>query len=130
VRIIFNKYFITILSFLLILSNFSYAASVMVCSMMGKGNTDKCTCQKTDNTRGIKFKKVKDSCCEQQTLNLSNSNNLLHQKDNELTKQESVISCNGIDTDVQTNYIGITYNRLDRLKAPLDLPILYSSLLI
>jgi hypothetical protein len=98
--------------------------------MMGKGNTDKCTCQKTDNTPGIKFKKVKDSCCEQQTLNLSNSNNLLHQKDNELTKQESVISCNGIDTDVQTNYIGITYNRLDRLKAPLDLPILYSSLLI
>lgn len=98
--------------------------------MMDNGNSGTCCLQKADNTPGVKFKKVKNPCCDQQTVSISNSNNLLHQKDNELTKQESVISCNGMDTDVQTDYIGITHNRLDRLKTPLDLPILFSSLLI
>ena len=68
-----KKYFITYLSAVLVLSNFSFATTLVLCSM---GGDSPCAC--SNNTHhensGLVLKNAANSCCQTKTVELSNSN--------------------------------------------------------
>lgn len=128
-----NKYFIILVSALLVLSNFSFATQQMLCSM----NMDnmQCSCQvgeNNDNPGGINYKNDRQSCCEKNILELNNTNNLqtngseLPKNINNLTPEifnfHSIYSLNSAQLYA---YIPVT-EHVPRA----DIPILISSLLI
>ena len=72
---VLKKYFVGLLSFFLILSNFSFASTLMFCKM----GMDDYTCQCKHNTEkhsGLSISKVKKSCCDLRTKELANNNTL------------------------------------------------------
>lgn len=128
-----KKYFVSALAVLLILSNFSFATTFMLCDMgMDAGS---CSCsKKLDKDRNtVTIKKLKSSCCNTETIELSNSNQL-HTVKNDLTANSlEVIK---IINDINNNYYldsGVPQNLVKSFAYPLpnsDIPIINSSLLI
>ena len=62
---------------LLILSNFSFAASYMYCKMTKSSSTCMCEDEIKDKSEGISIDKKENSCCQKELKVLSNSTNLL-----------------------------------------------------
>lgn len=70
-----KKYFITNLSLLLILSNFSFATSYLYCTMKAEVvQTCCCSHKPVSNTDGLSLSQFHKSCCNFETRELTNSN--------------------------------------------------------
>lgn len=128
----FNKYFVVSLSFMLILSNFSYATQLMLCEMTG--DTKACECKDKDVKKydGITFNTVESKCCNEETSELSNTNTLLtnnNELNHDIYVNVTLFFNNNIDINHAVNS-SVLYNP-DKSHLPnLDIPILNSSLLI
>ncbi len=85
-----RKYFVSVLSVMLIFSNFSFATTLMLCKMnMGGGST--CQCSTThERASELALKNIKNNCCDLETIELSNSNLLLSVK-NDLNDNSIVL---------------------------------------
>lgn len=129
----FRKYFISALSVLLILSNFSFATTLMLCSMDMDTSVCACSHKSAGDTRTPSIEKVKKSCCESETVELSNSNILLAIK-NDLNNNSLVIinTINNEDDDYFFNSKSSHYsiNKVSYYLPISDIPIINSSLLI
>lgn len=131
---IFRKYYISALAILLIISNFSYASSAMVC-MMGE-DMDPCTCihDETSPSEQTTLTKEKNSCCDSKVIELNNSN-LLLKSGNSLT-EKTIITASDFNIEIQDNFHH-TYNKLftqlsfhNFHTSKSDIPVFISSLLI
>ena len=70
-----RKYLIPFLAVTLILSNFSFAASYMLCKMDDNSKMScQCSNESSKKVDGISITKHKSSCCELGNIELSNSN--------------------------------------------------------
>lgn len=128
----FKKYFITFLALLLILSNFSFATTIMLCGMSDESISCSCANSQEHSSHGIVIKKVKNSCCETETIQLSNSNNLQVVK-NDLTGNFLVILNILNVEDGEGLKSGLNHSFASSINYHLpnsDIPVLYSSLLI
>jgi len=69
-----KKYFITYLSLVLVLSNFSFATTLVLCEM--DGGNHQCACSNSNDTGkyGLAIRSVTPSCCETKIVELTNSN--------------------------------------------------------
>ena len=129
---VIRKYFLTSLALLLVLSNFSFATTYMLCSMGGEKSSCCCNHHKTKHIAGLSISKVKSSCCNEGTVELSNSN-LLSTVKTEQPQDISVFSTIFADNNSSQLY-SANYNfQLTAIKNHVpksDIPILISSLLI
>jgi hypothetical protein len=127
-----KKYFIAYLSLVLILSNFSFATTLMLCKMSNMQTSCSCTQSQDHSSQGASLSKV-NSCCESKTYELSNSNILSIVK-NDLTGNFLSI----IDViNTESNAAGLSALYVSRITGELsyhppnsEIPILNSSLLI
>ncbi len=69
-----KQYFITYLSLVLILSNFSFAVTLAFCKMNGDNAVCSCIHKNSAEKSGLVIKKIPKSCCETKIVELSNSN--------------------------------------------------------
>jgi hypothetical protein len=69
-----KKYFITYLSLVLILSNFSFATTLVLCDMDGGNHQCACTNLNDIGKYGLAIRSVTNSCCETKIVELTNSN--------------------------------------------------------
>ena len=69
-----KKLFVPYLSLVLILSNFSFATTLVLCEM--DGGNHKCACATSNDIGkyGLAIRSVSNSCCETRTVELANSN--------------------------------------------------------
>jgi hypothetical protein len=130
-----RKYLLPVLAVTLILSNFSFAASYMLCKM-DDNNKMSCQCSNEPSKKvdGLSLAKHTSSCCELGKIELSNSNILQQVKsenqDNSLKvictlTTDNVNICSSFSTGSNLNFINNdlpVYNR--------DIYVLNSSLLI
>ncbi|HEY3249865.1 MAG TPA: hypothetical protein VGK25_01995 [Ignavibacteria bacterium] len=129
-----KKYWLFILSLLLILSNFSYATQQMLC-LMSDGDSDiKCECshQRQNNVSGLTISRHASPCCSSKTVELSNSNNL-QTTSFELPKDVSSFSPLYIATDreVSNNFkFEVNHTGLKDHVPRTEIPILVSSFLL
>lgn len=128
----FKKYFVVSLSFMLILSNFSFANQLMFCEMAGDNSRCECSHNDRPDYPGINLAQEKTKCCEEKTTELTNSNTLL--SCNNSQEQDShvylvLFYTSKIDPDTINNSI---FNfSPDKSHLPeIDIPIFTSSLLI
>ena len=128
-----KKYFITYLSLVLILSNFSFATTLMLCKMSGKQISCTCSHNQTDSPKGIAFSKIKNPCCDEKTIELSNSNTLTTVK-NDLTGNFlaliDVINAGGNASGLNIINASRINNQFSYHPPNSEIPILHSSLLI
>lgn len=87
-----RKYLLFPLVILLVLSNFSFATSLMICSMT-ENSMKKCSCSQNDEETAstLQIEKVTTSCCENRTIELNNSNTL-QKVTNEVTNLVQVLA--------------------------------------
>lgn len=127
-----KKYFIAYLSLVLILSNFSFATTLMMCKMSNMQSSCSCTLEQNHSSQEASLSRV-NSCCESKTYELSNSNILSIVKDDLTGNFLSVIDI--INTENITgslsslNVSQINYE-LSYHPPNSEIPILNSSLLI
>lgn len=128
----FKKYFVVTLSLFLILSNFSFATQLMFCEMTG--DTKVCECKKDDVKKfdGVSLTKHKSNCCNEETTELSNSNNLVianNDLNNDLFPHVNIYFNNSVELiHIYSNSIQYTP---DKSHLPeIDIPVFTSSLLI
>jgi hypothetical protein len=132
VKKVIRKYFLTSLALMLILSNFSFATTYMLCNMGGEKSSCCCNHSNTKHIAGLSISKIKSSCCNEGTIELSNSNLLSTVK----TEQpQDNLGFNSILIDNNsTQLFSANYNfKLVSIKNHVpkrDIPILISSLLI
>jgi hypothetical protein len=69
-----KQYFITYLSLVLVLSNFSFATTMVLCEMDGGNHQCVCTNSNDTGNNGLAVRSVAKSCCEARIVELSNSN--------------------------------------------------------
>jgi hypothetical protein len=69
-----RKYFITYLSLVLVLSNFSFATTLVLCEMDGGNHQCACANSSDIGKYGLAINNVTKSCCEAKIVELSNSN--------------------------------------------------------
>ena len=127
-----KKYFIAYLSLVLILSNFSFATTLMMCKMGNMQTSCSCTLEQDNSSQGASLSKV-NSCCESKTYELSNSNILCLVKNDLTGNFLSVIDVintenftAGLSTFNESRITGeLTYHPPNS-----EIPILNSSLLI
>jgi len=132
-----NKYFIFIISLLLVLSNFSFATQQMLCLMNDDADADAdvkcdCTCAYNEISQGITISNNSSPCCSTKTNELSNINNL-QITGNELPKDITSFSplyINMLKDITFDSLIDITFSALKEHVPKAEIPILFSSLLI
>ena len=127
-----KQYFITYLSLVLILSNFSFAATLAYCKMNGDNAVCSCIHKNTAEKSGLVINKVPKSCCETKIVELSNSNIL--EALNSYTGN-SLFQADFINSDVNSILSALT--QINRILTEFsyhppnsEIPILNSSLLI
>ncbi len=126
-----KKYFVTYLSAVLVLSNFSFATTLVLCNM--KGDTS-CACSHDTHheNSGLIIKSVANSCCQTKIIELTNSNilEILHS-----SVVSPLIHAGFINTDangfgrILTNAHSV-FNEFSYHPPNSEIPILNSSLLI
>lgn len=126
-----KKYFITFLSLGLILSNFSFATTLMFCSMESYHSSCTCSHNNQPQSSGLSVKSITKSCCDKKTVELSNSNILEilnHNTVNPIISAGfSSAGCNDIwvAANSERNIVTLTHHPPNS-----EIPILNSSLLI
>lgn len=132
-RIVLKKYFIGALSFFLVLSNFSFAATISICRM--SMDTKSCSCS-SDNgmsEEGPVLSKLKMPCCQETTSELSNTN-VLTSLNNEILILLSSGPCSIDPFNAFSPSCGsdghFSFAQLKFLIPASDIPIKISSLLI
>ena len=129
---VIRKYFLTSLALLLVLSNFSFATTYMLCNMGGEKSSCCCNHNKAQHHSGLTISKVKSSCCNEGTVELSNSN-LLSTVKTEQPQDISSFSTIYFDNNAPQLH-SANYNfKIAAVKDHVpksDIPILISSLLI
>src|SRR4030095_520575 len=131
-RNFFTKYFVVILSLLLVLSNFSFATSLMICGMSDEITKCECKHDTQPPLKGIGYSKEKSSCCDNETTELSNSNTLSIVK-TDLPKDITLFVLIAFDfhNDLSLQYNRPVHSSADKEHVPKqNLPVLISSLLI
>ncbi len=127
-----KKYFIANLSLVLILSNFSFATTLMLCRMGNMQTSCSCTQSEDHSSQLASLSKV-NSCCENKTYELSNSNILSIVK-NDLTGNFlsviNVINTESISAGLSTLIVSRITNQNSYHPPNSEIPILNSSLLI
>jgi hypothetical protein len=127
-----RKYFIAYLSLVLILSNFSFATTLMLCKMSNMQVSCSCTQSLDYSSQGASLSKV-NSCCESKTVELSNSNILSIVK-NDLAGNFlsiiDVINTESISAGLSTLIVSRITNQNSYHPPNSEIPILNSSLLI
>jgi hypothetical protein len=126
-----KKYFITYLSLVLILSNFSFATTLALCEM--DGSKYQCCTDKNDMGKyGPSIRNIPYNCCETKVVELTNSNILevLHNTTVNPIAQVNLLSP-GTDglCSVSVNACNFHYD-LSFHPPNSEIPILNSSLLI
>ena len=123
-----SKYFSLILLLLLVNSNFSFALTQMMCSMSRVH--DVCECEHNSAADDVQLSSAESGCCKI-SINEINNTNLLESASSKEIK--SIISLNTvyyqevhIRPETCTYFAFINKN----FKPPIDIPVLYSSLLI
>ena len=129
----FNKYFVVPLSFILILSNFSFATQLMLCEMSDDSKECECTHNDYQKVDVLSFTQERSKCCNEETTELSNSNTLLNlnneQQDQYINTYISIAL--NVTFDIESNYNNSILYTPDRSYLPeIDIPIFNSSLLI
>jgi hypothetical protein len=126
-----RKYLIPSLAALLILSNFSYATNLMLCSMKDMDVTCGCTHKAEYGISGINVSKVKNQCCEEETILLSNSNLLNTVKSENPVNSLVLLSyiSSSVLENTFTNNFPVIYKLQDKIPKE-DIPISVSSLII
>jgi hypothetical protein len=127
-----KKLFIPYLSLVLILSNFSFATTLVFCDM--DGGNDHCSCANTNDIGkyGPAIRSVTESCCETKIVELSNSNILEVLFSNTVSPLTHVNLINSVDItsfSVSAQVVK-TYNELAHHPPNSEIPIINSSLLI
>jgi hypothetical protein len=126
-----RKYFVPSLALLLILSNFSFATNIMLCGM--SDSQSKCECKHKVNQKfsGLSFNKVKKSCCNEKSVELTNSNQLQTVKKDCTDKCVSQVIL--MNSDILFSSAGLNgfsnASLREQIPKP-NIPILVSSLLI
>ncbi len=127
-----KKYFIAYLSLVLILSNFSFATTLMLCKMSNMQNSCSCTQLQDYSSQATSLSKV-NSCCESKTYELSNSNILSIVK-NDLTGNFlsviDIINTESITAGLNMLNVSQITGELSYHPPNSEIPILNSSLLI
>jgi len=127
-----KKYFITYLSLVLILSNFSFATTLVLCEM--DSGSHKCACANTNDIGkyGLSIRSVTNSCCETKIVELTNSNVLEVVLNNTVNPFAHVDLINSVDNNLYTVAAQVCkiYNELAHHPPNSEIPILNSSLLI
>lgn len=116
---------------MLILSNFSYATNLMLCSMKDKDISCMCQHKMEKKYAGLSISKVKKSCCNSETVVLSNSNTLNTVK-SELCSNPLIVMyylTNGTLNNSAKSGIAVYYGLPGQIPKA-DIPISISSLLI
>jgi hypothetical protein len=129
---LFNKYFLAVLSLVLVFSNFSYATQLMFCGMTGEASKCECRHNSPAPAKDLSIGKDKTKCCTHQVSELSNSNQLLTVK-TELPKDINAFSpmLLSLAQDLDVQSISFTSLSADKAHIPKsDIPVLTSSLLI
>jgi len=128
----FNKYFVVPLSFMLILSNFSFATQLMICEMMGDSKVCDCTHRDEPKPDGLSLTQERSKCCNEETSELSNSNTLLNlntEHDQEIYTNVSIAY--NVTFDIESIYSSSILYTPDRSYLhEIDIPIFNSALLI
>lgn len=128
----FRKYFVVSLSFVLILSNFSFATQLMYCEM--NDDSSKCECSHNDKSvyPGISLTQEKTKCCDEKTTELTNSNTLLNHnitQEHDTYINIGLFYISTIDLSI-INSITFGYLPQDAYHPEIDIPVFTSSLLI
>ena len=126
-----KKYFITYLSLVLILSNFSFAVTLGLCEM--DGSKYQCCTDKNDVGKyGSAVRDIPYTCCEKKVVELTNSNILevLHNTNVNPISQVNLLN-SGTDDLCSVSFNACNFNRELSFHPPnSEIPILNSSLLI
>jgi hypothetical protein len=131
-----KKYFLSILALMLILSNFSFASTYMLCPM-DKDESSCCCNHDKQHTPGgqpggVAFSKDMNGCCSQETVELANSNLLTTVKielPSDISSFASVL-INTVNESLPSVNISQSYiSQIEHIPKS-DIPILVSSLLI
>lgn len=127
-----KKYFVTILSIMLILSNFSYTTHLMLCGMSKDAMICECNHENAEQNNDLTYTNENNKCCTDEITELKNIN---------------ILSTVKIDLPKDINFFGalilnlsnnVTFQNnvfvlsgIDKEHVPKsDIPILISSLLI
>lgn len=127
-----KKYFITYLSLVLILSNFSFATTLVLCEMDGGNHQCACVNLNDIGKHGLAIKNVTPSCCEKRTVELANSNilEIIHNTPvNPLAHSDLINSDNGNTGSWLVKEHTLHFD-LSHHPPNSEIPILNSSLLI
>lgn len=127
-----KKYFITFLSLGLILSNFSFATTLVFCSMGGDDPVCSCSHSNLPQASGLAIKSITKTCCDKKTVELSNSNILEILNHNHVNPLiSSGFNAGGINDiwTVSAN-TSVIFTALNHHPPNSEIPILNSSLLI
>jgi hypothetical protein len=127
-----KKYFLTVLAAALVLSNFSYATTYMLCGM--KDDNSSCCCKHKGHqpAKGLSLIKADSDCCKEGISELAN-NNLLSTVKIELPSDISSfppVSINLENESLHSNNISFSYITQIEHVPKSDIPIFTSSLLI
>lgn len=117
---------------MLILSNFSFASTYMLCNMGGDEASCCCSHNKHHVPGGLAFTKDMSECCSQETVELANSN-LLSTVKTELPSDISSFAPSLIHIDNELLFLNnISFSYISQIEhvPKSDIPILISSLLI
>jgi len=127
-----KKYFITYLSLVLILSNFSFATTLVLCEMDGGNHHCACVNINDIGKHGLAIKNVTPSCCEKKTVELANSNILEVLISNHINPLANANLINPVNNDLCniTAQVVKIHNELSHHPPNSEIPILNSSLLI
>lgn len=127
-----KKYFVVSLSLMLVLSNFSFAATLAFCKMNGDNSV--CSCSHNNHTEktGPAFKRMPNNCCETKIVELSNINILevLNSYSVSINFQTDIFNTDAAGHFDNLSNAGRTYNELSYHPPNSEIPILYSTLLI
>jgi hypothetical protein len=126
-----KKYFITYLSLVLILSNFSFATTLALCEM--DGGKYQCCAEKNDMGKyGPTIRNVAYSCCENTVVELTNSNilEIIHNTPVNPLAHSDFINTNCGNTGIRPVKEYTLHFDLSHHPPNSEIPILNSSLLI
>jgi len=127
-----KQYFITYLSLVLILSNFSFAATLAFCSMNSDNSVCSCIHKNSTEKSELVIKKISKSCCETKIVELSNSNilEILNSYSGNTLLHVDVLNSDIISHASVSSQVSRIYSEFSYHPPNSEIPILNSSLLI
>lgn len=127
-----KKYFITYLSLVLILSNFSFAVTLAFCEMNRENIVCACSHNNSIEESGIAIKKIPNACCETKIIEFSNSNILevLNSYSGNFSFHADIINANLNNLNGVLSHVRRVYSEFSYHPPNSEIHILHSSLLI